>query len=220
MDCKVVTVASGKGGSTKTATAALLAVRATAESLRVAMFDLNADQGNLTQWWISRGEPMNPRLLSVEKIGRDVDALRADGTFDWLVIDTPPLDIDIMETAVVKADVVVIPVRPSMMDIGAIDAVVEMCTERNKPFSFLLSAVDTRMSKLTDKAAAELIKDGPIFSTRISYRAPYISAMAGGKVAFEVDRDLRVEADSLWAEVKRLADVRRPAVRERVANDR
>jgi chromosome partitioning protein len=217
---KVVAVASGKGGSLKTSTTALLSVKATAESLRVAMFDLNADQGNLTQWWITRREPMNPRLLSVEKIGRDVDVLRSESRFDWLFIDTPPLDIDIIETAVVKADAVVIPVRPSMLDIGAVDAVVEMCQERRKPFSFLLSAVDTRMSKLTDKAAAELIKDGPIFSTRISYRAPYISAMAAGKVGFEVDKELRDEASALWEEVKRLSEANQPAVKGRVANVR
>jgi chromosome partitioning protein len=217
---KVVTVASGKGGSLKSSISALLAVRATKESLRVAMFDLNADQGNLTQWWITRGEPMNPRLLEVEKIGRDVDALRAANKFDWLVIDTPPLDIDIIETAVVKADAVVIPVRPSMMDICAVDAVVEMCKERRKPFSFLLAAVDPRMSKLVQKAKAELLKDGPLFSAIISYRAAYIGAMAAGKVGFEVDKDLCDEADALWAEVKRLSEANQPAVKGRAANDR
>src|SRR5262249_40324714 len=116
---KVITVASGKGGSLKTSVSALLAVRATAESLGVAMFDLNADQGNLAQWWTTRREPMNPRLLTVEKIGRDVDVLRSESRYDWLIIDTPPLDIDIIETAIVKADAVVVPVRPSMLDIGA-----------------------------------------------------------------------------------------------------
>jgi chromosome partitioning protein len=220
---KVITIASGKGGSTKTATLALLAVRAASESLRVAMFDCNADQGNLTQWWIVRGEPMNPRLLDVEKIGRDVDVLRSQSGksgFDWLFIDTPPLDLDIIETAIVKADAVVIPVRASMLDIGAIDAVVEICKERNKPFSFLLSAVDASMTKLVEKASAELIKDGPIFSTRISYRAPYISAMAAGKVGFEVDKKLRTQADLLWEEVKRLAQSNQPAFKDRAANDR
>jgi cellulose biosynthesis protein BcsQ len=184
------------------------------------MFDLNSDQGNLTQWWITRGEPTNPRLLEVEKIGRDVDALRTANKFDWLIIDTPPLELDIIETAIVKADAVVVPVRPSMMDIGAVDAVVEMCKERNKPFSFLLAAVDSRMSKLTQKAKVELLKDGPIFSAVISYRAPYISAMAAGRVGFEVDKDLRDEADALWEEVKRLTEARQPAVKGRAANDR
>jgi MinD-like ATPase involved in chromosome partitioning or flagellar assembly len=46
---KVITVASPKGGSGKTTLASVLAVRASMESARVAMFDLNADQGNLTQ---------------------------------------------------------------------------------------------------------------------------------------------------------------------------
>jgi chromosome partitioning protein len=217
---KVITVASGKGGSLKTSIAALLAVRANAENLRVAMFDLSADQGNLTQWWITRGEPKNPRLLPVEKIGADVEALRSAGKHDWLIIDTPPVDVDIIEMAIVKADAVVIPVRPSMMDIGAVDAVIEMCKERRKPFCILLAAVDVHMTKVTQKAVAELIQDGPIFATRISYRAAYISAMAAGKVGFEADKGLRLEADGLWEEVKRLSEANQPTVRGRAANDR
>jgi hypothetical protein len=97
------------------------------------------------------------------------------------------------------------------------------CSERQpigQACSFLLSAVDTGMSKLTDKAAAELIKDGPIFSTRISYRAPYISAMTAGKVGFEVDKELRDEANTLWEEVKRLVEASQIAVRGCAVNDR
>jgi Mrp family chromosome partitioning ATPase len=60
---KVIAMASPKGGSGKTTIASALAVRAAEESKRVAMFDLNSDQGNLTQWWVLRGEPMCPRLV-------------------------------------------------------------------------------------------------------------------------------------------------------------
>jgi chromosome partitioning protein len=87
----VIAIASPKGGSGKTTLASALAVRATMESGRVAMFDLNSDQGNLTQWWVLRGEPMNPRLVEVEHITRDVEVLRAS-RFEWLIIDTPPLE--------------------------------------------------------------------------------------------------------------------------------
>jgi chromosome partitioning protein len=214
---KVITVASPKGGSGKTTLASVLAVRASMESARVAMFDLNADQGNLTQWWVLRGEPMNPRLVEVEHITRDVEVLRAS-RFEWLIIDTPPLELDIIENAVLKADCVLIPVRASIFDIGSITPVVEMCRQRHKPFAFVLSAVDSRFKKLTERAMAALVSEGLISATRISYRQPYISALTGGKAGHEVEEELRPEIDSLWGEVKRLALGAQPATRRIAAH--
>jgi chromosome partitioning protein len=214
---KVITIASPKGGSGKTTLSSALAVRAAMESARVAMFDLNSDQGNLTQWWVLRGEPMNPRLVEVEHITRDIEVLRAS-RFEWLIIDTPPLELDIIENAVLKADAVLVPVRASIFDIGSITPVVEMCRERHKPYAFVLSAVDSRFKKLTERAMAALISEGPIFATRISYRQPYISALTGGLAGHEVEEDLRPEIDSLWGEVKRLALGAQPATRRIAAN--
>jgi chromosome partitioning protein len=214
---KVIAIASPKGGSGKTTLASALAVRATMESGRVAMFDLNSDQGNLTQWWVLRGEPMNPRLVEVEHITRDVEVLRAS-RFEWLIIDTPPLELDIIENAVLKADVVLVPVRASIFDIGSITPVVEMCRERHKPYAFVLSAVDSRFKKLTERAMAALVSEGPICATRISYRQPYISALTGGMAGHEVEEDLRPEIDSLWGEVKRLALGAQPATRRIAAH--
>ena len=214
---QVIAIASPKGGSGKTTLASALAVRAAMESPRVAMFDLNCDQGNLTQWWVLRGEPMNPRLVEVEHITRDVEVLRAS-RFEWLIIDTPPLELDIIENAVLKADVVLVPVRASIFDIGSITPVVEMCRERHKPYAFVLSAVDSRFKKLTERAMAALISEGPIFATRISYRQPYISALTGGMTGHEVEEELRPEIDSLWGEVKRMALGAQPATRRIAAH--
>jgi hypothetical protein len=80
------------------------------------LFDLNGDQGDLTKWWKLRGEPSNPRLIEVEHISRDVEVLRNE-KFDWLLIDCPPLDLDVNENSILKSDAVVIPVRTGFFDI-------------------------------------------------------------------------------------------------------
>ena len=201
---KVVSICAAKGGCTKTSVTATLGTRAAQECRRVALFDLNGDQGDLTQWWILRGHPTNPRLIEVEKISQDIEALRAE-KFDWLFIDTPPFDLDIIENAVLKSDCVIIPVRPSMFDINGVVPVVEMCRERSKPYSFLLSAVDAKMPKLTESAMSALVNDGPIFASRVGYRQSYITAISRGKTGPEVDEALHAEIDNLWVEVKRLA---------------
>ena len=92
------------------------------------MIDLNADQGSLTRWHKARGTPMNPHLEhKIRKLPVDVEVIRASGRFEWMFIDTPPLDMDVIETAVQVANCVVIPVRTSGLDINALDAIVEMC---------------------------------------------------------------------------------------------
>jgi chromosome partitioning protein len=218
---KVVTIAAPKGGSGKSTATSVLAARAVEDGHRVAMFDLNADQANLTQWYVSRGEPDNPALFEVENLNAAISQLNQDG-FDWLFIDTPPLDIDLIENAVIKSSAVVIPVRASIFDIGAITPIVEICKERQKPFSFLMSAVDNRaqFKKLNQKAMQALLHDGPIFSAQLAYRAAYINALTVGKAGFEIDPDARHEVDALWTEVKRIAGSTAPLLaRRRIANE-
>ena len=179
---KTITIASAKGGTGKSTIAALLAVRASQDTPRVAMMDLNFDQGSLTQWWSMRGEPDSPKLIDeddIEKIPRDVKKLAA--AYDWLFIDTPPLDMDVIEQAIAVADAVVIPVKAGFFDIMASQSVVEMCQERRKPFSLLLNAMDVKFKVLMRQAKVAFVDIGPMFATQIDHRLPYIQALSKGK---------------------------------------
>ena len=207
---KVVTIAAAKGGTAKTTVTLSLAVRAAQESLRVAMFDLNDDQGDLSKWYLIRGEPLNPRLLFVDSISQDVEVARKLG-FDWLFIDTPPLNLDIIENAILKSDAVVIPVRTGLFDVSAVTPVADICKARRKPFKFLLSAVDSKMPKLVDSALSMLLADGDVFATRLRYLQPYITSIVRGKSAAEIDKSCQAEIDHLWTEVKSMATAALPA---------
>lgn len=216
---KTITIAAAKGGCGKSTITSLLAVRATHDKAKVAMFDLNSDQGNLTQWWMMRGEPKNPRLImDIENVPLDVKALASMGT-DWLFIDTPPLDMDVIEQSVAVANLVIIPVRSSIFDVSSIDPVTSMCRKHRKPFAFLMSAVDSKMQKLTDQAVNALVKDGNVMASRVSYRMPYIQALMQGKTGAEIAKDLSNEIDGVWSEVKRLVDAAPVSMRRSAAND-
>lgn len=205
---KTVTIASAKGGSGKSTITSALAVRASQETLQVAMMDLNFDQGSLTQWWIVRGQPMAPRLASnVENIPRDVKTLATE--FDWLFIDTPPADMDLIEQAIAVADAVVVPVRSGFFDVIAVQSVIEMCRDHHRPFAFALNAVDGRYKTLTKQTVAALGDLGPMFATHMSYRSQYIQALVIGKTGPEIEKELRPEIDKLWSEVKQLAETGR-----------
>ncbi len=166
--------------------------------------DLNFDQGSLSRWWEVRGEPDAPKLIDdIENIPRDVKALAA--AYDWLFIDTPPVEMDLIEQAIAVADAVVIPVRSGFFDVIAVQSVIEMCTERRKPFATLLNAVDGQHKVVNKQAIIALEALGPTFSTQIGCRQPYIQALVIGKTGPELDKKLRPEIDSLWSEVRRLS---------------
>jgi chromosome partitioning protein len=205
---KVITVAAPKGGCGKSTACLVLAARAVQDGQRVAMLDLNADQASLTEWWIARGEPENPQLFEMGgKLNADIENLRQQG-WDWLIIDTPPLDIDLIEHAVLRSDAVIVPVRSSVFDLAAISPVIEMAKQRRRPFAFLMSAVDSRDAKhrkLNAQAQTALTTMGEVLASHLQYHSAYISALTAGKAGFEIEPKLATEVDGLWAAVKRLA---------------
>jgi chromosome partitioning protein len=209
---KTITIASAKGGSCKTTCTATLAARAARDSGRVAMLDLNQDQGNLTDWWTLRGEPKNPTLIDLEDVSEDIAALRESGC-EWVFVDTPPLEVRLIEQAIAVADLVLIPVRTSLLYISATDAVTSLCRRHRKPFAFLLSAVDAKMPKLTDQAMHMLVRmakpGGKVMANRMSYRQGYIQSLAVGRAAYETEKALAGEVDGIWSEVQQLAESKR-----------
>ena len=51
-----------------------------------------------------------------------------------------------------------------------------------------------------------MLYGGPLFTTKVSCRMPYVTAVAIGKTGPELGKDLKPEFDALWNEVKRLAE--------------
>lgn len=203
---KTLTIAAPKGGSAKSLTTATLAVRAAEDGSRVAMLDLNADQATLTQWWALRGRQSNPYLLSdCGRLAEDIELLRGEG-FAYCMIDTPPLDMELIETAIVVSDAVLVPVMASFFDVSAIDSVVDMCKRRRKPFAFVLSSFDGRQifKSSNDEAVAVLSGRGKILKTRVPYHPKFRAGQIEGKTGPELDKKLADTVNELWAEVQTL----------------
>lgn len=205
---KVLAVEMSKGGPGKTTLAFTLAVEAVKEGSRVALLDLDGGQGSLTAWWLRRGEPDNPEVFDLDwgSLESVVTKVENEG-FDWLIIDGPPLDMDLMDAAMIEATAALIPVRPSFLETAAVDSAVEIAKRRGKPFAFVLNAVDTRVRfrgvvAATERALEEL---GPILPARLTYQPAYMRAPAKGKSAAEIDSSLEAEARAVWLAAKALA---------------
>jgi chromosome partitioning protein len=196
-----ITVASAKGGVGKTSLCAALAAHAAKGDKRVALMDLDAGQANLTQWWAARGEPDNPHLAQdIQNIRLDAQRISKLG-YGYLFVDTPPVEIDLIEEAIKIADFVLVPLRTSAFDVVSVEAVADLCREHAKPFGFLLSVFDGKAKTLNKQVVYALSEIGPLLKARISYRVAYIHALTTGRTGAEIAKELVTEIDELWAEI-------------------
>jgi chromosome partitioning protein len=210
----IVAVCAAKGGTSKTTLTTALAVRVgeIKNSGRIAMLDLNSDQASLTAWWERRGRPLSPWLhTEITDLELDLRALASEG-WTHCFIDSPPYDMQVIETIVMLSNVVVIPVKPSLFDETAIRAVVGLCLKRRKPFGMVLSDVDnrTQFEAHTEKIAARLRELGPVLKTRFPHSLHYLTALETGRTGHETDKSKKLAEmmEAMWGEIERLAATR------------
>lgn len=199
-----IVLAATKGGVGKTTLACTLAVKASSEGARVALLDTDP-QASLARWHELRGFPPNPKILDVDASSEALGLVRSEG-WDYLIVDTPPALLDRIDAAVYIADFVLIPVRPSALDLEAVRDVVTVCREAHKPFAFLINQVPPQgFARIVVGARKYLEEDGPVLHTQISFRKAYVSAMTVGKSGPEMKDAAAVsEIDALWTEVQKL----------------
>ena len=192
----VVVVAATKGGVGKTTLSAALAVEARRRGKKVAVIDVDP-QSSLAQWVDARHEFQGKDDIRLIELGKYLDksheaALKED--VDWLVIDTPPGSIDRTEQAVAIADLVLIPVRASPIDVQSMDAIAELAVEKGRDFVFVLNATSPR-SAMTEHARTYLSRLGAVLDGEIGSRQSYARAMLDGQTAQEAPGSGPAEAE-------------------------
>lgn len=205
-----IAAAATKGGTGKSSLIANLAVCAAQDSA-VAIIDYDP-QHSLTRWHELRGSPENPIAFEGTKKGPHADVPALATGADWVFLDLPPAIQHIIRDGVKHADLVLIPIKASPLDLDAIGAVVELCQQHKRPFRFVLSMYDPKW-KLSETAFTylERVVPGHTLKEVFGYRQAYVGAMIDGCTGAEFDGDpkqaraARTEIDALWASVQRAA---------------
>jgi len=182
---QVLVFASRKGGSGKTTLAGHLAVQAERSGAGpVALLDIDP-QGSLADWWNARAAD-TPRFVktSLPRLEKDLQALQDSG-IGLLVVDTPPALNKSVEQVVGRADLVVIPTRPSPHDLRSIGATVEMVEHLGKPLVFVLNSA-TQRAKITAESIALLSEHGTLAPAIMHHRVDYASSMIDGRTVMEL----------------------------------
>lgn len=153
-----IVIANLKGGVGKTTTSVLLAEAIAEKYSKCVLIDLDpSDNGSATTWL-----GMAPSMRSVLKTKPPETG--------WVIYDTPPFGASVVNMAIGSADVVIIPARPSGIDLARLRAMVDIVLNAGKPPVVLLSQV--RAGTTASKAALDAIDSAklPVLLTQIPLR--------------------------------------------------
>ena len=181
MVAQVITIAQQKGGAGKTTLAAHLGVVMAEYGLKVAMIDVDP-QGSLSQWYHIRDSLNQPNLAPITfvtcsgvSLGAEISRLKR--THDFIVIDSPPHADTEAKNAIRYANLVVIPMQPSPLDLWATQATLKMAKKEKVPVKMVLNRVNPQ-AKLSQRMRDEM-KDLSLclFGNRVAFA----SALLTGK---------------------------------------
>lgn len=208
MSTSVVFIASQKGGSGKTSCTINLGVVA-ATGGKTLLVDCDP-QGSLT-YWRDRRDAAEPdtRSASLSVLEQEIAAARAH-SFEFVFVDTPPHNYTELATAMRLADLIVVPVRPTALDLHAAEATLKLAA----------SIAKRTIVVLTQCPAPRLFMEAPsvrqartvfgalgcrVAEQAIVHRGTVEQSVALGKSVgeYEPDGPSAHEFEHVWMQVRR-----------------
>ena len=206
---RTIVIASGKGGVGKTTLAAHLAIAAeAARAGPVVLLDTDP-QASLAKWWNKR-QAETPGFSAIPEGLPATLAALAEMNIALAIVDTPPAMTASIEATVAGADLVLIPVTPSPIDLEAVGATVEIVNRVGRPMAFIVNK-GRRNTLLTMDTADALQRHGRVAPVIVEDRLDYRTGMIQGQTAQEYapKGKAAVEMHNLWQYTAgRLADGR------------
>ena len=205
---KVVVIAQQKGGAGKTTLAIQLAVAWQTAGKRVVMLDVDP-QGSLAAWRGLRdrivGEEAGPAVqtLSGWRLGNQLTSVGNDA--DLVIVDSPPHAETDAKAAIRTADLLVLPIQPTMLDLWATEATLTLAAAEKTKALLVLNRVPPR-SLAADAVAAEIKRNKwPLAKRRLGNRQAFAASINEGKGVMETARTSLAgkEIDALSREVLR-----------------
>ena len=202
---KVITIAQQKGGAGKTSLAAHLAAYWASNNKgipkngamvddpkhrAITLVDLDP-QGSLSTWYQTREdkgvetETLALRTGAGWKVNSEIQ--NAQKSSDLIIIDSPPHSETSTRIGIRHADIVVVPLQLSPMDIWATRATMDLIKKERRPVLMVFNRVPARgrlAEDLKDRLKGE---DLPIAQSTLGNRTAYASSLMSGKGVTETE---------------------------------
>jgi chromosome partitioning protein len=151
---QTIVLATQKGGSGKSTLAIGLALAAIQAGHNVRLIETDS-QGTLSNWQSRRvyAEPMVEPVYTAGEIEERLQSL-ANGGVTLTIVDTAGGVSAVTTAAIRHADFCLIPARPSVADIEATAATLQIVRAWKKPFAFILNQTPIRGQRINNATTA------------------------------------------------------------------
>ncbi len=183
---KTIAIVSQKGGAGKTTLAIHLAVAATYAGMNAAVIDLDPQASSAK--WADRRQTALPVAISAHasRLAHVLATAKTEGG-ELAIIDTAPHSDNAALEAARMADGVLVPCRPSILDLEAIANSLDIAKLAHKPATVILNAVSPIGSEANEAAEAIIQLGGEACPVRLVNRVAYARAIVYGQAAQEYE---------------------------------
>lgn len=188
MTGKVIAIAQQKGGAGKTTLAIQLAVAWRLGGKRVAMLDIDP-QGSLSAWhglrtrMVGEDDGLTVRALSGWRLGNELSLAKRDA--DYVLIDTPPHAETDAKAAIRNADLTLLPIQPTMLDLWATTPTLDLAAAEKTKALLVLNRVPAR-GRAAEAVKAEIRSNKwPLARTQLGNRQAFAASIGEGKGVVE-----------------------------------
>lgn len=187
----IFSVVNQKGGVGKTTLSIHLADGLAKRGRKVALIDADAQNSSLL-WSAARtGENLFPVMnMAKDTLYKEIQSLA--GAFDDIVIDGPPRVASVLKASIAAADVVIVPVKPSSVDVWAATDVVQLIQEVQSIKGALRATFvinerrpNTRLARDVEAALKHLGLE--VTATSIHSRSAYPVSIGAGLTVFDIE---------------------------------
>ncbi|WP_158812089.1 AAA family ATPase [Beijerinckia sp. L45] len=198
---KTLVVHGQKGGAGKTTISLHLGVAAENAGLATVIIDLDP-QTSATSWGDSRTNEA-PVVISIQpsRLAKALDTAR-DGGADLVIVDTAPHSADAAIIAAEASDLILVPCRPTILDLRSIASTARIIKIADKPAYAVLTCAPARSPRLIADAASVVADVGiAVCPVTIHQRAAYVHSLTIGQTAQEYQPDSKA-AEEIWQLLK------------------